>query len=213
MTTAQFPRLRLVRHPVADACLAELRQKNAGRASFRHALERLSFFLAIEATRDLGVREISIETPLEPAVGVSVCERVVKVPILRAGLALLPGFEWVLPGAPVGHVGVARNETTLLPDAYLERIPGLEGATTVVLDPMIATGGSAAHTISVCKQRGAGRCILAGIIAAPEGIRHLAKTHPDVDIVAIALDRELNDRGFILPGLGDAGDRYFGTFE
>lgn len=205
--------LTILDHALSRHLLAELRDKSTPTEAFRRVLGRLGALLAMEALRRLpeGVRRV--ETPLEamdhPVLAAPVP---VLVPILRAGLGLLEGAASVLPEAPVGHVGLVRNEETLKPAEYLRRLPAdLPARGALLLDPMLATGGSASAAVRVLKSAGAARVTLLVVVAAPEGAARMAADHPDVPVLAAALDRELNGVGYILPGLGDAGDRCFGT--
>lgn len=205
--------LTVLDHALSRHLLAELRDKSTPTEAFRRVLGRLGALLAMEALRRLpeGVRRV--ETPLEamdhPVLAAPVP---VLVPILRAGLGLLEGAASVLPEAPVGHVGLVRNEETLKPAEYLRRLPAdLPARGALLLDPMLATGGSASAAVRVLKSAGASRVTLLVVVAAPEGAARMAADHPDVPVLAAALDRELNGVGYILPGLGDAGDRCFGT--
>lgn len=168
--------------------------------------------MAFEVTRDLTLKSISVQTPLESTKGSIVEHPIVLVPILRAGLGLVGGFVELFPEAKVGHIGLYRDETTLKPVDYYFKVPkDLKSALVLVLDPMLATGGSGAEAITFLKKKGARRIRFVSLLAAPEGIRVVRKRHPDVVIYTCSLDRELNAKGYILPGLGDAGDRIFGT--
>lgn len=209
----EYPHLHVLQHPLADVALAEVRRKDSDQATFARALERLSVLLAVEATLGIQTKAIELETPLEPMRAEAIQSRIVLVPILRAGLALMPGFSRILVNHQVCHLGLVRNEETLQPHAYLNKLIPLDGddVVTLVLDPMLATGGSAAWAIQACKDKGARQILFCSVLAAPEGVKALAEAHPDVKVITTALDRQLNDVGYILPGLGDAGDRYFGT--
>jgi len=179
---------------------------------FRSVLRRASILMAYEVTSDLTMKNITVATPLEKTSGSAVAHPIVLVPILRAGLGLVGGFVEVIPDARVGHIGLYRNEETLQPVDYYFKVPrNLRKALVLILDPMLATGGSGVAAISYLKQKGARNIRFVSLVAAPEGVRALSKAHPDVKIFACALDRKLNSRGYILPGLGDAGDRIFGT--
>jgi len=202
----------LLTHPLLAYHLGRLRDQRTGSTEFRHHLHAAARGLAHEAARFLAQRMEPATTPLEGTT-VAVWERpLVFVPILRAGLGLLHGFLEELPWARVGHLGMARNESTLEPEAYYTRLPdGLGRSDVWVLDPMLATGGSAIATVDVLKQWGVKKIKFVGLIAAPEGIDALHGAHPDVDIHIAAIDDHLNERKYIVPGLGDAGDRQFGT--
>lgn len=202
----------LVDHPLAKRDLTILRDKNTNQEQFRNALRRLSTIIAIEISKEFPVYEYKIETPLESATGFKLKKEICLIPILRAGLSMVESFLSILPDASVGHIGIQRNEQTLEPEDYYFKTPkNLSNMQPIILDPMLATGGSASAAISFIKQRGAKEIILACVIAAPEGVRRIESEHPDVKIFSAALDRQLNDNGYILPGLGDAGDRTFGT--
>jgi uracil phosphoribosyltransferase len=204
--------LHVVRHPLVDDALAGLRDKTTPCDEFRRLARRVSLLLAVEATRDLALAESSIETPLEHTPARKLASRVVAVPVLRAGLGMLDAFLELVPQAQVGYFGLERNEQTAVARRYYEKVPrDLGGAIVFLLDPMLATGGSAVDAVRICKVDGARSVRLLSIIAAPEGIETLHAAHPDVEIYCAAIDRQLNEVGYILPGLGDAGDRIWGT--
>lgn len=204
--------LAIIDHPLVKRDLTLLRDKRTPNNLFRAVLRRTSILMAYEVTRDLTMKRVSVTTPLERTKGSIVAHPIVLVPILRAGLGLVGGFVEVIPDARVGHIGLYRNEETLLPVDYYFKVPrNLHKALVFVLDPMLATGGSGVAAISYLKQKGARIVRFVSLVAAPEGVRALSNAHPDVMIYACALDRKLNHRGYILPGLGDAGDRIFGT--
>jgi len=205
--------LTVLDHALSRHLLAELRDRATPTETFRRLLGRIGALLAMEAVRRLPETTRRVETPLEPMDHPVLAAPVpVLVPILRAGLGLLEGAASVLPEAPVGHVGLVRNEETLRPAEYLRRLPAdLPARGALLLDPMLATGGSASAAVQVLKSAGASRVTLLVVVAAPEGATRMAADHPDVPVLAAALDRELNGVGYILPGLGDAGDRCFGT--
>ncbi len=204
--------LTVIDHPLVQSDLARLRDRSTDSETFRILMRRISLLMAYEVTRSLKTERIRVKTPLERTGGVRVREGVALIPILRAGLGMIDAFLEVLPDAKVGHIGMYRNEQTLQPvDYYLKLPPLIKGMVTIVLDPMLATGGSAAAAIGYLRARGAREIVLVGVVAAPRGIETVQKAHPDVRIVTCAVDRKLNDNGYILPGLGDAGDRYFGT--
>jgi uracil phosphoribosyltransferase len=205
-------RVNVVHHPVLDDRLAVLRDASTPHGAFRQALSEASAILAIEATRDLPTVERPIQTPLEPLIARRLEEDITIVPVLRAGLGMVEGFLRLLPDARVGHLGMARDEDTLEPTGYFERLPPSLGEGLVfLLDPMLATGGSAVASLDRLKANGARRLRLICLVAAPEGVRAVHDAHPDVPIWTAALDRQLDERGYIRPGLGDAGDRVFGT--
>jgi uracil phosphoribosyltransferase len=207
-------KLNIISHPLVKRDLTILRDKKTPSQSFRAVLRRTAAVMAYEVTQDLTLKKVPVQTPLEKTVGHIVIDSVILVPILRAGLGLVGGFVEVLPNARVGHIGMYRDEQTLKPVDYYLKLPKKLGhALVLILDPMLATGGSAAAAVGVLKKKGASRICFVSLVAAPEGVRVLQKAHPDVKIYTCALDRELNSRGYILPGLGDAGDRIFGTAE
>lgn len=204
--------LTVVSHPVLDDRLAVLRDRDTPHGRFREALAEAAAILAIEATRDLPVRDEIVETPLEPAPARRLAAEVALVPVLRAGLGMVDGFLRLLPDARVGHLGMQRDEELLTPRDYYERLPSdLADAIVFVLDPMLATGGSAVHALDRLRAAGARRLRLICLVAAPEGLAAVAAAHPQVGVWTAAVDRQLDERGFIRPGLGDAGDRVFGT--
>ena len=202
----------LIDHPLVKRNITILRDVNTNCETFRSAISLLSNIIAVELFVNLKVTEIEVQTPLEKTKGFKLEQEVVIVPVLRAGLGMVNGFLQVIPDAKVGHIGLERDEETLKPIEYYYKTPAnLIEHEIVLVDPMLATGGSASAAISFLKKRGAKNIIFACIVAAPVGINKISKDHPDVKIFGAALDRELNDKGYILPGLGDAGDRTFGT--
>jgi uracil phosphoribosyltransferase len=199
-------------NPLVKRDITYLRDKDTKEYQFRLALKRISFALAIEVGKHLELIEREVITPLEKTVGYRLKYQTILIPVLRSGLSMVDAFTEMIPDAKVGHIGLQRDEKTLQPVDYYYKTPkNLETAQVLVLDPMLATGGSATAAISSLKKRGACNIYFVSLIAAPEGVAKLQKVHPDVKIFTAALDRELNDSGFILPGLGDAGDRTFGT--
>jgi uracil phosphoribosyltransferase len=208
----EFENLKLIDHPIVSREITQLRNKTTTPEFFRAAVKRLSIILAIEISRDFSLEELDVETPLEKTKGHRLSQEIILVPILRAGLGMVNGFLEVIPDAKVGHIGMERNEKTLEPTSYYFKIPSTRGNTKIIiLDPMLATGGSVTAAISKLKNNGIDNCVFASLVSAPEGIRHVWEKHPGVEIYTTALDRELNEKGYILPGLGDAGDRTFGT--
>jgi uracil phosphoribosyltransferase len=202
----------VVDDPLVSAKLSILRIKATPAAQFRKTLGELSVLLLMEAAQSWETTSREIETPLQKSLGRFLVRPVAFVPILRAGLGMLDGMLQVLPDAAVGHIGMYRNEETLQPTTYFVRLPGgLNQMQTVLLDPMLATGNSACRAVSLLKDHGAERIQLICAISCLPGIERLQSAHPDVGIVTAAIDPELNDFGFIVPGLGDAGDRCFGT--
>ncbi len=201
-----------VKHPVLKRDLTILRDSKTNPEFFRSAVKRISTVLAVEISRDFSFIEKEINTPLEKTTGYFLNEDVVLVPVLRAGLGMVSGFLTVLPRAKVGHIGLQRDEDTLQPLEYYYKTPSnLDKSKILLLDPMLATGGSSTAAISFLKKRGAEDITFACLVASPEGVELLEANHPEVKIFGASLDRELNDNGYILPGLGDAGDRTFGT--
>jgi uracil phosphoribosyltransferase len=204
--------LTVVQHPVLDDRLAVLRDAATPHGAFRQALSEASAILAIEATRDLPTVAREVETPLEPASVNRLEAQITIVPVLRAGLGMVDGFLRLLADARVGHLGMQRDEDTLEPTGYFERMPpGMGDAHVFLLDPMLATGGSAVAALDRLKANGARRLRLICLVAAPEGVKAVQDAHPDVGIWTAALDRGLDEHAYIRPGLGDAGDRVFGT--
>ncbi len=204
--------LVIIDHPLVKRDLSILRNRNTNNHLFRTTLRRISSVMAFEVTRDLRLSRGTVRTPLEKTIGYSLADEIVIVPVLRAGLGLIEGFLDFLPEARVGHVGIYRNEKTLEPVDYYSKFPRvLNRGLVLLLDPMLATGGSGAAAISFLKKKGARRIRFVSLLAAPEGVRRITTAHPDVLIFSTVLDRQLNKHGYILPGLGDAGDRIFGT--
>jgi uracil phosphoribosyltransferase len=205
-------RLVVVEHPVLADRLTVLRDRRTGHAAFRQALFEASAILAVEAARQLPVVEVPVETPLEPTTGSRLPREIAIVPVLLAGLGMVDPFLRLLPDARVGHVGVYRDEKQHTPVDYYERLPpDLAEAHIFVVDPMLATGGSAVHALDRLKVAGARRLTLVCLVVAPEGLRAVEEHHPDVPVWTAAVDGELDENAYIRPGLGDAGDRVFGT--
>ena len=200
-------------HPLVQHKVSHLRDRNTGTKEFKELVSELAMLLCYEATRDLPTEEVEIETPVAIAkTRVLSGRKLALVPILRAGLGMVDGMLTLLPAAKVGHIGLYRNEETLAPVEYYCKLPSdIAERDVMVLDPMLATGGSAVDAIAQIKKRGAKSIKFLAIIAAPEGLERLHAAHPDVDIYVAALDEKLNENGYIIPGLGDAGDRIFGT--
>ena len=199
-------------HPLVGTKLTVLRNARTDSKSFRELVREIGALLAYEATLDLAVREVDVQTPLMMAKGTALMERIGLVPVLRAGLGMVEGVWELMPGSEVWHIGLYRDEKTLQPVAYYNRLP-VEPTVSVclVLDPMLATGGSAVATVNILKTWGVKKIKFVGILASPQGIECLHNAHPDVPIHIAAIDEGLNEHGYILPGLGDAGDRQFGT--
>jgi uracil phosphoribosyltransferase len=203
--------LHVLQHPLADHVLTHLRDQTTKPALFRTLSYQISLLLALEATRDLATVEKHIETPLEPFTGRVLAKSLAIVPILRAGLGMVQPFMDVFPDISVGYVGLERDHTTAIARSYYCKLPPLDGKRVLVIDPMLATGGSAAQALDVVKAAGAREICYVCIVASPEGVAVVQKAHPEVPIYAGALDRTLNARKYILPGLGDFGDRLYGT--
>ena len=204
--------LHLLRHPLASHIVTHLRDRTTKPATFRTLTYQLTLLLAIEATRDLAVDEKAIETPLESTTGRVLSHApLVVVPILRAGLGMVQPFLDMFPDSSVGYIGLERDHVTAMARSYYCKLPSLAGSRVFIVDPMVATGGSAAQALTLVKENGAADPKLLCVVAAPEGLEEVRRHHPDVPVHAAALDRTLNARKYILPGLGDFGDRLFGT--
>jgi uracil phosphoribosyltransferase len=208
-----FPNLTVVDHPLVRHKLAVLRRRDTPKKQFRELVEEITMLLTYEATKELPMEEVDIETPLETSRQLMLAgKKLTAVPILRAGLGMVDGVTRLVPSIRVGHIGLYRDHETLLPVSYYLKVPGdVEDREFLLLDPMLATGGSASAAVTTLKGEGATRIRFMCLVAAPEGVRRMLDDHPDVPIHAAALDRELDSRGYIRPGLGDAGDRLFGT--
>ncbi|MFC5540651.1 MAG: uracil phosphoribosyltransferase [Bacilli bacterium] len=200
-------------HPLIQHKLTYIRDKNTGTKEFRELVDEVATLMAFEITRDLPTEEIEIETPITKAkTRVLAGKKIALVPILRAGIGMVDGVLKLIPAAKVGHIGLYRDPETLKPVEYYVKLPqDVKDRDFIVVDPMLATGGSAVEAINALKKRGATNIKFMCLIAAPEGVEALQKAHPDVDIFIAALDEKLNEHGYIVPGLGDAGDRLFGT--
>ncbi|WP_346897137.1 uracil phosphoribosyltransferase [Clostridium sp. UBA7503] len=200
-------------HPLILHKLAFMRDINTGSKDFRELVEEVAMLMAYEVTRDMQLEEVEIETPI----GITKCKvlagkKMAIVPILRAGLGMVDGMLKLIPAAKVGHIGMYRDEETLMPVEYFCKLPqDIEDRDIIVTDPMLATGGSAIDAINALKKRGAKNIRLMCLVGAPEGIKAIMEAHPDVDIYLASIDEKLNEHGYIVPGLGDAGDRLFGT--
>jgi uracil phosphoribosyltransferase len=202
----------IVEHPLVQNKIAKLRDKNTGGKEFRELVKEIAMLICYEATRDLPLTDTEIETPIEKTACKMINSKIAVVPILRAGIGMADGILNLLPTARVGHVGIYRDPETLLPVEYYCKLPSdIAEMQVLVVDPMLATGGTAAATIDFLKERGARDIKFLCLLAAPEGVARLCKEHPDVAIFTGAHDRALNSHGYIVPGLGDAGDRIFGT--
>lgn len=209
----EFKNVHILDHPLIRHKLAIIRNKDTDTKTFREVVGEIATLMAYESFKDVPTQEIEVETPLEKTKQVVVKENSIAiVPILRAGLGMVDGILTLFPAAKVGHIGLYRDEETLEPQEYYCKLPkGIEDKVVMVVDPMLATGGSAKDAIKMLKKHGCKHIKLMSIIAAPEGVEKVAEAHPDVEIYVSTLDRCLNENGYILPGLGDAGDRIFGT--
>ena len=205
--------VKIIDHPLIQHKLSLIRNKATGSKEFRELVEELALLMGYEVTHDLPLEEVEIETPIGPTTAKVIAgKKVAIVPILRAGLGMVDGMLKLIPAAKVGHIGLYRDPDTLEPVEYYCKLPmDIEERDLIVVDPMLATGGSASAAISFLKKRGVGSIKLVCLVAAPEGIERIQKEHSDVDIFVAAVDECLNDHGYIVPGLGDAGDRLFGT--
>jgi uracil phosphoribosyltransferase len=207
-----FPNVIVIDHPVVQTKLTELRDYTADHRKFRALLDEIAGLMVYEVTRDWPTTPRPVQTPMERTTGKVLARQVTLVPILRAGLGMADGVLKLLPDARMGHLGVYRNEATLEPISYYQKLPpDIAGTEVLLIDPMLATGGSGAAAVSFLKNAGVSAMKFVCLVAAPEGIQALHRQHPEVPIYCAAIDRELNDKGYILPGLGDAGDRIFGT--
>lgn len=205
--------VHVIDHPLIQHKLTIMRMKETGTKDFRELLEEISMLMAYEITRDFPLKDVEIETPICKCKEKMLAgKKVGVVPILRAGLGMLNGVVNMIPAARVGHVGIYRDPKTLKPVEYYCKLPGdVAERTLVVVDPMLATGGSSSAALSLLKEKGAKHIILMCLVAAPEGVRVINHDHPDVPLYVAAIDEKLNEKGYIVPGLGDAGDRIFGT--
>ncbi len=208
-----FPNLTVIGHPLIRHKLAVLRRTETSKKKFKELVDEIAMLMAYEVTKDLPLEPVEIETPLEKTTEMMLAgKKLTVVPILRAGLGMVEGVVRLIPSARVGHIGLFRDHDTLEPVDYYFKIPaGAEARDFILLDPMLATGGSAAAAVSSLKRHGAKRVRMLCLVAAPEGVERMLRDHPDVHVYAAALNRQLNENGYILPGLGDAGDRLFGT--
>lgn len=211
--TGALPNLHIVKHPLIEHKMTILRNKDTSKKSFRELVEEISMLMAYEISKDFPLEEVQVETPLARTTGHLVSgKKVVLVPILRAGLGMVEGVLKLIPSARVGHIGLYRDHDTLLPVQYYFKIDSkVEERSFILIDPMLATGGSACAAAAVLKQAGARSIKFLCLVAAPEGVQRLLGDHPDVPVYTAALDERLDEFGYIVPGLGDAGDRLFGT--
>jgi uracil phosphoribosyltransferase len=204
--------LKVLNHPLITHKLTQMRKVSTGTKDFRENLDEIAGLMAYEITRDLPVHTVDIVTPVSPTKAQELAKDIVLVPILRAGLGMVNGIRDLIPTAKVGHIGLYRDEKTLEPHEYFAKFPSnMPDSIVMVLDPMLATGGSASAAVTMLKKRNAKLIKLVCLVGAPEGVKRMQEDHPDVDIYLAALDEKLNEHGYIVPGLGDAGDRIFGT--
>ena len=203
--------LTVVDHPLAQHLLTQLRDTTTPPPVFRTLAKRLTIAIVLEAVRGLPTVDVEVATPLETARGRLISPDLVAVPILRAGLGMLEAVAELFPEVSVGYIGLERDDTTLQPTSYYEKLPPVEGRHVLLLDPMLATGGSASAACSSIASKGSAEIRFVSVVAAPQGVAKLERDHPGVPVFTASLDRDLNDKGYILPGLGDFGDRLFGT--
>lgn len=204
--------LHVIDHPLIHHKLTVMRDKNTGTKDFRENLDEIGGLMVYEVTRDLPTKKIEIDTPICTTESSTLATPIVVAPILRAGLGMVSGILSLIPTAKVAHIGLYRDEETLEPHTYFEKYPlHMDESTVIIVDPMLATGGSSAAAIDMVKKQGASNIKLVCLVGAPEGVKVIEELHPDVDIYLAALDDHLNEKGYIVPGLGDAGDRIFGT--
>lgn len=209
-----YKNLVQLEHPLVKSYMTKIRDKNTSYFDFRQYVDKISMLLAYEAGKELGLKAKKIKTPLAPYNGSVIKDEIVLMPILRAGLGLMHGFASIFPEARVSHLGVYRNEVTLQPIRYYFKFPRLKdkkNSIVYILDPMLATGGSMCSAIDEAKKTGIGKIVVACLVAAPEGIKEVQKYHKEIKIFTCSVDKKLNNVGYIVPGLGDAGDRLFGT--
>lgn len=204
--------LKVLEHPLITHKLTQMRRKECGTKDFRANLDEIAGLMAYEISRDLPLRTVDIETPVSPYTTKELAKDIVLVPILRAGLGMVNGIANLIPTVKIAHIGLYRDEETLEPHTYFEKYPkNVKDAVVMIIDPMLATGGSANAAIDMVKKQGAKNIRLVCLVGAPEGVKAVEEAHPEVDIYLAALDEKLNEHGYIVPGLGDAGDRIFGT--
>ncbi len=207
-----FPNVIVIDHPVIQTKLTELRDFTADHRKFRALLDEITLLMVYEVTRDFSTVPRPVQTPMERATGRVLARRITLVPILRAGLGMVDGVQRLLPEARIGHLGVHRDEKTLEPMSYYQKLPpDIASTEALLIDPMIATGGSGSAAVAILKREGVASIRFICLVAAPEGIQTIHRQHPEVPLYCAAIDRELDEKGYILPGLGDAGDRIFGT--
>ena len=208
----EFPTLWVFEHPLIQHKLSFLRDIETGHRPFRALLAQIAGLMVYEVTRTFPTEPVEVTTPLEKTTGLRITQKITVVPVLRAGLGMAEGILDIMPEARVGHLGLARDEETLQPTTYLHKVPAdLNAGPVVLVDPMLATGGSAVRAIDILREAGAADLRMICLVAAPEGVRRVSGAHPDVPIYTAALDASIDERGYIHPGLGDAGDRMYGT--
>jgi uracil phosphoribosyltransferase len=209
---SNFKNVTVIDHPLISRDMSIVRDKNTGTIGFRMAMARIATILAYHCLKELPLKEKIIETPIQQTTGYELDTEVIVVPILRAGLSLVDAIINYIPDAKVGHLGIYRDENTHEPVDYYSNLPsGVDRSLVLVVDPMLATGGSADDAIGFLKKKGAKQLRFISLISAPEGLERLTSNHPDVPVITASIDEKLNDNAFIVPGLGDAGDRYFRT--
>lgn len=208
----EFENLRIFQHPLIQLKLTRARDKRTPPIEFRRLLNEIAGLMTYEVSRRFPTKSVEIETPLETTIGTVLAEPITLVPILRAGIGMTDGILNVMPEARVGHIGIYRDEASLKPIAYYAKFPNdIAEGPVFLIDPMLATGGSACHAATELRNRGCREINLICLVCAPEGVRRMGEEHPEVTVYTAGLDRQLNEKGYILPGLGDAGDRIFGT--
>lgn len=205
-------KLVVLNHPLIDHKMAQIRDKNTSTKNFRENVGEIGALITYELTKDLETIEVEVETPIQKTKAKQLKKPLIIVPILRAGLGMVNGIHDMIPSAKIGHIGLYRDETTLEPVSYYAKLPeDIKTGVTIVVDPMLATGGSATAAIKELKARGATDVRFVGLVGCPEGVKRISDDHPEVPIFLAAMDEKLNEQGYIIPGLGDAGDRLFGT--
>tara|TARA_B100001123_G_scaffold158660_1_gene183453 strand:- start:3972 stop:4589 length:618 start_codon:yes stop_codon:yes gene_type:complete len=203
--------LQIVDHPLARVLISQLRNKDTLSPTFRKACRNITQMLILEATKTMSTRPVEIETPLESTEGSIWDEYITLIPIIRAGIAMVDPILEIFPEASVGYLGLERDEETTVARNYYRKIPHLKNQTAIIVDPLLATGGSLLQAIEICRKEGAEKILIVTILAAPEGVEAVSQKHPDITIITAVMDRELNQQKYILPGLGDFGDRLFNT--
>jgi uracil phosphoribosyltransferase len=202
----------VIKHPLIDHKMAKIRNKETGTKEFRETLSEIGGLITYEITRDLKTKPVEIETPMAKTVAYELEKDVVIVPILRAGLGMVEGIHNLIPTAKIGHIGLYRDEKTIMPKQYYSKLPqNIANSVVLLVDPMLASGGTVAKAIDIIKENGAKDILYVGLVGAPEGVKLLAEKHPDVPVYLAALDSHLDENSYIIPGLGDCGDRLFGT--